>query len=279
MITTENLNWLLYCSKEDFIIGTNLLAVSAGLSGLVILDEVQMNNHHHIIVESSLSTVEEFIEQFRKRLRRFQLSKGNNLSHNWGIRVDQSTTLSQLRSRIGYVDRNAYVARLDSTPHGYPWGSGFLLFNGNLWMMQSGIPWSDLSVDSKRTICRSHDIQLPDSFRVLDGLILRHSFVNYKRTEKLFNSANQYYSYLSKHGEADIEIARLLGENIQLPNEELYQIVGSWFPGKKISELPLSEKCDIAKKMKTVLNSSNKQISQILRLSPKEVDGFFPRPR
>ena len=279
MITTEHKDWLLYKSVEEFIVGTNLVAISAAASGLVILDDIQMNNHHHILGAGSRSSVYAFTEQFREKMRRYQVCLGNPSLKEWKIQIDEVNDLRQLRNYVGYIDRNAYVARLDSTPTGYPWGSGHLFFNGNLWMMSEGDAWNALSVEKRRKICRSHNVDMPESFRVKGGMILRSSFVDYHHTESLFNSANQYFSMLTRRGEADIEIARMIGEGIQLPNEEVFQVVGSWYPDSNLRNLDAPQRLEAAKSMKKRLNSSNKQISQVLRLSLSDVDRLFPKPK
>ena len=122
----------------------------------------------------------------------------------------------------------------------------------------------------------SHDIDMPDSFRVCEGMILRRSFVQYKRTESLFNSANQYFMFLCRRGESDVEIGRKIGEQIQLPSDEVFQIVGSWYPGSSVRDLAPKDRLEAAQSMKRRLNSSNKQISQVLRLPLDAVDRMFP---
>ena len=82
-----------------------------------------------------------------------------------------------------------------------------------------------------------------------------------------------------RRGEADIEMAALLGESIQIPHEEAFLTVASWFPGKLIGELKYDEKLTAAKKMKIQLASSNRQIVQILGLPPADVDRMFPIPK
>jgi len=279
MVTTECLEWLLYRSRDEFRVGTNIIASASGLSDFIILDDIQMNNHHHVLGEGSPRQVEQFIKILHDKQRRFQRVLGNPSLKNWQIRADVTSDLRQFRNRVGYINRNAYVARLDSTPTGYPWGCGNLFFNGNLWQMKEGVLFSKLSIDQRRAICRSHQIDLPGYFRVIDGMIVRSSFVNYHRTESFFNSANQYFSYMTKRGEADVEIARMLGEKIQLPNEEVFQIVGSWYPGESLRKWELSRRLEAAKRMKMTLGSTNKQIIQILQLSAKDVNQMFPQPR
>lgn len=276
-VTTESLDWLLYKSRDEFIIGTNIIAISAAESGFSILSDIQMNNHHHVMGRGSLDQANSFRDQLRKKMRRFQQSIGGGSLSEWNIRVDHTEDLKQFRNRIAYTDRNAYVVRRDSTPTGYPWGSGHLMFNGTLWTMNPGTEWEKLTIDRRREICRSHNISLPETYRVLGGMILRSSFVDYKRTENLFNSANQYFTMLSRHAEADIEIANMLGESVQLPNEEVFQIVGKWFGGRSLRDMTVSEKLNAAKRMKTALASSNKQIVQVLQLPSEDVDRMFPR--
>ena len=108
-------------------------------------------------------------------------------------------------------------------------------------------------------------------------MILRSSFVDYHATEALFNSANQYFTLLTRRGEADVEIAAKLGEKIQLPTEEVFQIVSSWFQGQNLRTLELEARLNAAKMMKQRLASSNRQITHVLRLPAADVDRMFPK--
>lgn len=278
-ISTENLDWLLYTKAEEFVAGTNFLGISAGRSGLRILDEIQMNNHHHVLGEGTYAQVCDFCDLMKTQNGRYQQAIGHPSLKDWAFWIDETKDLRSFRNRIGYIDRNAYLARLDSMPSGYPWSSANLFFNGNLWLRKEGVEYGSLGVRAKKAICHSHDVSLPSNFRVLDGMLLRSSFVDYKKTERLFNSANQYFSSLTKRGEADIEIAAMLGESIQVPSEEVVQIVSGWFPGQIIWQLEKQVAYEAAKMMKLRLRSSNRQIVQTLNLTPAEVERLFPQPK
>jgi len=277
-ITTENLDWMLYESRDEFIVGTNLLAISAARSNFLIVDDIQMNSHHHIMGSGTYESAIAFAEQMHDLERKYQLSLGKPSLKKWEIRMDRVKDLKQFRNEVAYTDRNAYVARRDSMPTGYPWGSANLFFNGNLWLQKEGIAFPLISIREKRSICRSHNVNLPSHYRVEDGMILRRSFVQFGITENLFNSANQYFSLLTRRGEADIEMARLLGESIQIPSEEIFQILASWFPGTMLKDLSYAQRLQAAKMMKQRLASSNRQITQVLRLTPAEVERLFPVP-
>ena len=278
-ITTENLDWALYESREEFIVGTNLTAIASARSGMEILDDVQMTNHHHIMGRGTLQQAQDFVEIFHKAEYKFQYGLNKPSLKNWDILTEEISDIRQFRNKICYTDRNAYVARIDTMPTGYPWGSANLFFNGNLWLMNRGTEYPEIGGREKRVICRSHNVDLPNHYRVLDGMILRSSFVNYKLTESLFNSANQYFSMITRRGEADVEIAKILGERIQIPIEETFQIVGSWYSGKNVRQMTQAEKLEAAKRMKNKLNSSNRVISIVLQLSASTVDAMFPIPR
>ena len=278
-ITTENLDWILYTNWSEFIAGTNMLAIAAARSGFRIVDDSQMSNHHHVMGTGTFEQANEFANLLHSMERKYQTSLGRRSLKEWNIRIDSVKDLKQFRNEVVYSDRNAYVARRDSMPTGYAWGSANLLFNANLWLMKDGVPYSEVGGREKRMICRSHMVELPDSYRVCDGMIMRKSFVDYHTTESLFNSANQYFTMLMRRGEADIEMAALLGESIQIPHEEAFLTVASWFPGKLIGELKYDEKLTAAKKMKIQLASSNRQIVQILGLPPADVDRMFPIPK
>lgn len=71
----------------------------------------------------------------------------------------------------------------------------------------------------------------------------------------------------------------MLGESIQLPNEEVFKIVSSWYPDSGIREMSAEDRLKAAQTMKRKLDSSNKQISQVLNLRIDDVDRMFPRAR
>ncbi len=73
--------------------------------------------------------------------------------------------------------------------------------------MNAGVPFAEIGGREKRLICRSHDVVLPASYKAYGGMILKSSFVDFQTTERLYNRANQYFTMLTKRGEADIEMA------------------------------------------------------------------------
>ena len=222
MISTEDLPWLLFESDDDFKEGTNLVAIAVAGLRLQILVDVIMNNHLHQVAEGPYDQALIFAEKLRKQMRAYLRRKGRTLK-DWDIQIKEITELKYLRNAILYVARNPYVAHRDATPLGYRWGSAHLLFNRNVSDYTQGILFKDLSFREKRELCHSHEIELPQAYRVSDSMILRQSFVSYKRTEEFFISANQFFQWLSRKKESDVETAKWIGESILLPNDDAFR--------------------------------------------------------
>lgn len=278
IVTTENLPWLLFTSDREFMDGTNMTAVAMVGLNLRLLNEVEMNNHLHFLFEGAYEDVLLFPERFRKAMSRYQLKRGNPSLAQWDIQIKPITDLRNLRNAILYISRNPYVAGRNVTPNGYRWGSAQLMFNENLVQYSAGIPYDKLTYREKRSITQSRVIGMPVSWRVLDGTILRSSFVDYRRAESFFESAHQYFRLLARKVEADAETARWIGESIQLPNEDVFRIVADWYNVKTVSLLLPGQRLEAARRMKAELMSSNKQIAQVLRLPIDQVNQFFPIP-
>ncbi|MBO4624161.1 MAG: hypothetical protein J5646_01540 [Bacteroidales bacterium] len=276
IVTTENLPWLLFTCDQDFMNGTNMVAVALAGLGIRMLNEVEMNNHLHFVMEGPEKMVTLFTDRLRKAMSRYQLAKGNPSLAKWVIRVKPILNLRNLRNAILYVSRNPYVAGRNCTPPGYKWSSAQLMFNDNLAYYNAGTPFSQLTFREKRAITRQRDIVLPQEYRVLDGTILRSCFVDYKRAECFFESAHQYFHQLSRRVEADAETARWIGETILLPNEDVFRIVADWYKVQTVKLLTPDQRLAAARRMKAELMSNNKQIAQVLSLPLNQINQLFP---
>ena len=275
-VSTENLPWLLFTSDREFMDGTNMVAVALAGLGIRLLNDVEMNNHLHFVVEGPREMVNLFTERLRKAMSRYQIAKGNPSLAKWEIQVKPILDLHNLRNAILYVSRNPFVAGRNCTPIGYRWSGAQLMFNDNLPYYNVGIPFSQLTFREKRSITRQRDIVLPQEYRVLDGMILRSCYVDYKRAEAFFESAHQYFFLLSRKVESDAETARWIGETILLPNEDVFRIVADWYKVQTVKLLTPDQRLAAARRMKAELMSNNKQIAQVLSLPLGQVNQFFP---
>ncbi len=278
----DNLPFDIFTCEDDFKTGMNMLAVSLVDVPVVVYNVILMNNHGHLILGGEETACREVFNRFKRKIILFDAGRGyKRRLDEWDSKCFVITSLGQMRNELVYVSRNGYMAIKDATPTGYPWGSGDIFFNDNLRNYYS-VPFNSLPARYRRKICHSHEIKLPENYRFGNGMILPVSYVAKSRTEALFNSANQYFSMLERHAEADVEIARRINETIVVPDDEMFSTVCSWSNGKyqkSIRELSMSERFELAKRMKYTTASPNVQISRILGLKKTDVDSVFPMPK
>ena len=278
MLTSPSMDFLMFAVEEEFKRGNNLIAIALAGCRVALLHMVIMNNHLHLLVEGSIEDIKLFSLRLESLLRKHQKTRGYVLPSDWCFHELWIKDLPMLRNVIAYISRNPYVASRDATPTGYLWSSGYLLFNPSRRYIEKGVPFHGLRYREKRSICRSHELELPERYMVANEMILPASFVDYQRTEQFFQSANQYFSYLFRRGEADVEISRMTGESILLPNDEVFSIVCGWYQVKTTKMLEQNQRFDAAKRMHRQLGSNPKQIAQILRLPLAQVEQMFPFP-
>ena len=278
----DNLPFDIFTSEEDFKTGMNMLAISLVGAPVVVFNVILMHNHGHLIMGGEEIECRKVFGQFKRKISMFDARRGfKQRLEGWDCTCWPITTLGQMRNELVYVSRNGYAAIKDATPTGYPWGSGDIFFNDILRNYYS-VPFNSLPARYRRTICHSHEIEMPEGYRFGNGMILPASYVEKTKTEAIFNTANQYFSMLAKHAEADVEIARRMNEVIVIPDDEMFSNVCSWSNAtykKSIRELSMAERFELAKRMKFNTASPNEQISRILCLRRTDVDSMFPIPK
>ena len=271
-----------FIKTEDYDIAVNSAAIAAARTGVKVYIDVYMSNHGHWLVGCrTVQEAESFFEEWAVQISQWEIRKGlkSNL-RSWPYKVYDVPDLRAFRNITAYIARNGYEAIKDTTPYSYAWGSADLFFNGTLRDNDSGRPYSDLTVREKKAICHSHNYELPDNYRVKDGRILKTSYIQMPGVQLFFNSGNQYFNMLARNSTSDIEISRMIGEKIMLPDDEVYSAISSICSkeyGKSLKEINVNQRWDLAKKMRFDYNSNNRQIAQILRIPIGDIERVFPK--
>ena len=106
------------------------------------------------------------------------------------------------------------------------------------------------------------------------------SFVCIQEGERWFRDAHQYFNFLSRNREAYGEVARRLGDEVFLTDNELYDAVCAHcrktFGQPRPSSLSPNDKISMAVLMKQELHASNGQIRRMLRLEDSVIRELFP---
>lgn len=269
---------IIFHSEQDYKYGITSSAMSIG-SSVRILAFAVMSNHIHDILSGTEQDCLDYFERRRSFLKRYIRSTGKtvDLSH-FNCSIKPITDLTTLRTEITYVNRNGYVVNPDCTPYSYKWSSGMYYFNPPA--CEGGSLFSELTFREKRRITHSRIVTLPPSFMVKDNVIHIPSFISIKEGEGWFHNAHQYFNMLSRNREAYSEVAKRLGDEIFLTDNELFEalcsICSKQYGVNKPSFLSPNDKIAVAVMMKKEYNASNGQIRRMLKLSDQVVRELFP---
>lgn len=279
-ICTDGQSMEIICeTEEDYKFAVTVIAIAAALTGVKILTFQVMSNHIHVIVEGLESMCKDFFSEVKRRLRRYRNSNGRFASfEKFEASFIPIDNLRSMRYEIAYSNRNGYLANPSCTPFSYPWGAGYLYFNPRAFVTDAA-PFGDLTRDEKLKMCRSRIPDLPAGYMVKDGLILPQSFCAIKYGESLFRDAHQYFSIVSKNYEAYSEIAKRLGDDVFLTDDEMFAALSMLAKKKygdgRVTLLPNASKIELAKTMRSDYNASEGQIQRMLRLDRGTVSELF----
>ena len=270
---------ILFVSQGDYKSCVNFIAVCAFKSNVRIISFEIMSNHLHFILEGAIEACLVFFKLLKSKLKRYFVSCGRYVKMDeFEPKPIRITDLAMMRNEIPYVSRNAHVATNCYTPFSYPWGCGCLYFN-ELTIRRDYIPWTDLSKNEKEKLCRCRVNDLPDYYCVADGMILPQSFCAFKRGMSFFRNARHYFTQISKNFESFSEVARRLGDDVFLNDDEMFAIVVNkskeMFGEAKPTLLPPDAKIRVATILKKEYNASEGQIQRMLRLDRNVVADLF----
>lgn len=279
--TPGYLNLSVNITEDDFKFSVSNLAISAAETGVTVVTDAHMVNHLHGLLACSRSQCFEMEEAYLYRLGKRLRSQGREVDLSQFRCKDPIpiTDLKMARNEISYIHRNGYVANPTYTPFSYPWSGGSVYFC-NRQSLAGSIPFNDLPYKAKRMITFRSAFIAPEGYSFRDGMILPSSYLNYRLGESFFRDAHQYFSFLSKKAEAYSAIAKRLGDQVVLSEEEMFalvnQIANRDHNLRQASLMPPAAKIELAKQLHQDYNASNSQIQRMLKLDINILRELFP---
>jgi len=267
---------IIFATDEDFVYGMNLIARCALTSTEIrIYVHTLMNNHLHIILSGRKEACIGFFGRIRNHLITYFYKRERVVDlSGFHCSLAPIPDLRAMRNEIVYVARNGYLVRKECTPFTYLWGSGWAYFN-DLRGDAPRIEYDKLTIREKRVLCKSKDIELPKGVKICKGMIDPLCYVSISEGESFFREAHHYFNLLSKNWEAYSEIARQIGENLMVTDQELYSAVVARslreFNQKRLSLLTVEQKRKMAAIMREDFNASPRQISNILNIKEAQI--------
>ena len=271
---------LLCETDEDYKFLVTLIAIAASCAGVTVITFAVMSNHLHVLLAGPEHACRAFFDLIKKKLKRYCSSKQRyvNLS-GFECKLIPVESLRQIRIEIAYIHRNAYLASDRYLPFSYPWSAGYLFFNPMV-RNKDGVPYNSLAQREKREVCRGRALELPEQFIIRDGMILPDSFCAVRFAEALFRDAHQYFSMISKNYEAYSEVAKALGDDVFLNDEEMFVVLQlqcrkQFGTESRPAMLPQKDKLALAGWMKQNYNASIGQMQRMLRLDKTALEEMF----
>lgn len=267
----------IFTSEEDFIFGMNLIGRCALFFPTIeIYVHTLMNNHLHFILSGRKELCLDFFARIKNGINTYLYKRGRPIDlDGFCCTLTEIEDLKAIRNEIVYVARNGYLVRKDCTPFSYFWGSGWMYFNP-LRIDAPRRSYKSMTIREKREICKSKEIEIPEGVNTVKGMIDPLSYVKITKGEQFFRDAHHYFNLLSKNWEAYSSIAKQIGDNIMISDEELYSVVVAKslkeFNQKRPSLLTVRQKHEMIQMMRDEYNASVRQISNILNIKPTDME-------
>lgn len=267
----------LFYTREQYAFGMCLVGILTLIYNIKVYAFVLMPNHIHIILSGTgFECVDAFI-YIKSRLSRRLVRDGYKaLPHDYSFKLIPINDPRQMSANILYVLRNPYEKQF-SLPASYPWGSGWSCFSGIEGFIQ-GKPVRLLTSRERRdlfgTLCK-----VPDEWSVHPKLgLLPSCFVDRSMLNKLFETPKQFETRLVKDYESFVQIARSFDEKLEYSREELsdilHTLLGKRFPGRRLEELKIDEKGEIAVILQREYDLDSTIVARLMRLPERIVRQF-----
>lgn len=270
LCTPEN-HQVLFHFREDYQQCINTIGLCTKLfPDISILTFQIMTNHIHLVLSGNKEQIGDFFAEIMKILKKFY-SKTGRQSYFDGMKatIIQIEDLENLRNVIAYVNRNAYVVLPSETPFSYEWGANRYYF-GREAKQRFFKCRESVKIRIIRQIASSRRFDNIKDLYMLDDYICPASFCAIEEGEAMFRDAHNYFFKISKNIENYRDIAVLIGEQLYYSDDDLFSVVckisDEQYKVKNPSQLPKSDKLELAKKMHYDYNAGIKQISRMLKI-------------
>lgn len=193
----------LFDSREEKIAAMNMTAILAYSFNVKILVQQVMTTHAHLIVSGETVDREGFARELKRRLMIWASWKKHSVHSGIMVGNDVIKTKRELMNKFMYVYRNAIAAGYPGMPWEYVGGPGNIFFIDHDKVRGKSV--SELSKTERREMLHSKKIPPEGWLHNDEGLVLPHSYVDWKRVEMLFRSPKVFLAFL--HQSKNIESA------------------------------------------------------------------------
>lgn len=280
---------VLFIDDDDYINAMNRICVVMTRYDVVILAFVIMSTHIHFILYGCFDECNRFVHEYL-RCTSIEISRRYGERHKLrGVRISHQMigTDRYLKTAICYVLKNPVSAGMHYMPYNYPWSSGALMFNGGgYWsslQWKTGSEHGSVSLEEigsaeKRSLLKTHNIYRPKG-NLIGNLVFPGDYVAFEVAEKIFRTPRSFNYFMSVSKDTDVESKGGSISYLSLPVAELRQrrneLCSATFGTESIRSLDTAGRLILARKLKSLYNSSPKQIIRICGLKYSEASNLL----
>lgn len=278
----EDLPWM-FRDEFDFIAGINRIGFCVLSVNVTVVDFILMDTHVHFILNGSLPICKDFINKYKQMTGKWVSHRHNIANHL--AKVD--TTIvpvgseEALMEEIAYVDRNSIMAGYRCMPTEYRWGMSRYFFKDTLSMNALLAGFEKIGERSLKILKKqlSTRVDIPRDWEIdKSGMINPRCFVDYRIVESIYRSPNRYLYFLAKKLEGKIDMKLSQGVSSFISDKEMRSITDSltreMFGLEKKGLLNMSQRIQMAKKLRYEYGATHKQISRMLNVDVNILKGF-----
>ena len=289
------LAWL-FKDENDYIKGTNCIAICTLTTGAIVVSYVLMDNHVHFVLQGTMPACKNFINRFKHLIGKYISYKYSIKGYLSGLptKIIPIRDEEYLLSVLAYIDRNPIVAGYRFLPNEYRWGSARFLFtenvsgNGNCSWGRNGNSRNTteefsttitmLQARQRRKILGTH-INFPPYWTIdADGMIDPTCFIASEIQENLFKTPARYLYFLSKKLEGEIDSSIYSSTKSFIPDKELRYIISQMarelFNCNDVRIMDIPSRLALARKLRYEYASTPKQIARMLHLNLEILKGY-----
>lgn len=277
---------ILFCNDQDFRDAMNRIFVVWLGYKVSILAFCLMSTHVHFVLYGEFDKCNRFVHEYVRRLS-IDMAHKYRTSHKMDgveVSVQKIDTDTYLKTVICYVIRNPYAAGLDFNPWDYPWSSGSLYFRKDaMWtspQYQSSAyskGLGNMMLKDIQSLLKTKDREFPNA-RVIGGIVFPGEYVASELVMKIFRTVRSFNYFLFKTKDIDVESRGGEISSLSLPLQELKQHRDEqslqMFGSAGLRGLDTKQRILLARRLKSMYNSSAKQIVRLCGLVYEEVKNF-----
>lgn len=279
----EDLPWM-FRDEFDFIAGINRIGFCVLSVNVTVVDFILMDTHVHFILNGSLPICKEFINKYKQMTGKWVSHRHNIANHLSKVATTIVPVGSEeaLMEEIAYVDRNSIMAGYRCMPTEYRWGMSRYFFKDTLSMNALLAGFEKIGERSLKILKKqlSTRVDIPRDWEIdKSGMINPRCFVDYRIVESIYRSPNRYLYFLAKKLEGKIDMKLSQSVSSFIPDKEMRSITDSltreMFGLEKKGLLNMSQRIQMAKKLRYEYGATHKQISRMLNVDVNILKGFM----